>query len=98
MLLPVFFRGYSIFFFESTEKAGVIFKAILWKNAADRFAGEDSLPAGMEPFLQYILMQRNTHIIFENVSNMVFTYIKIGSDLFQAQVIFQIQADIVADL
>ena len=27
----------------------VIFKTILWKNTADRFAGEDRLAAGMKP-------------------------------------------------
>ena len=49
VLLPVFFWWEPVFFFKSTEKAGVIFKTILWKNTADRFAGEDRLAAGMKP-------------------------------------------------
>ena len=51
---PGYFNAVSythlpVFFFKSTEKAGVIFKTILWKNTADRFAGEDRLAAGMKP-------------------------------------------------
>ena len=84
MLLPVLLGGNTVLFFECPEKAGVVLEAVLEINMADGLVGQYSVLAGVKPFFQDVLVERNPHVVLEDVGDMVFAHIEKGRQAVQA--------------
>ena len=69
----IFFRRKTVLFAEGTEKAGVIFEAVLQVYFTYAGVGEDRIFASGKTFFYNILMNWNTHLLFEQMSNIIFT-------------------------
>ena len=84
VLLPVLLGGNTVLFFECPEKAGVVLEAVLEVNMADGLVGQYGVLAGVKPFFQDVLVERDTHVVLEDVGDMVFAHIEKGRQAVQA--------------
>ena len=55
--------GNTVLFFECPEKAGVVLEAVLEVNMADGLVGQYGVLAGVKPFFQDVLVERDTHVV-----------------------------------
>ena len=76
MLFPEFCGRKPEFFFESPVEAGVIVEPILIDQRFQWNPGEDSIFACVQAFLDDVLVERNTHMVFKQMGNVVFADIK----------------------
>lgn len=65
MLLPVFFWGNPVLFFEGPEKAGIVLEPVLMVHMADGLVGQDGIFTGMQALLKDVLVKGDAHVVFK---------------------------------
>ena len=74
MLVTEFCRRQTVFFAECPVEAGVIAESVLLEQNVERKAGQNCIFAGVQALFQYVLMERDSHVILEYMRNMVLAY------------------------
>lgn len=83
-----------VFFFECFKETGIITKAIGEAGLADLRVAEDGAAARIQSSFRDKLMDRDAHVLFEHMRNIVFTYIEMFGKAVQRQITVQVTFDI----
>ena len=65
MLLPVFFWGNPVLFFEGPEKAGIVLEPVLMVHMADGLVGQDGIFTGMQALFKDVLVKGDAHVVLK---------------------------------
>lgn len=74
--LFILLRRHSVFSLECPEETGIIFESTQQIRFADVRVAKNCSLTHREAFFHYILVDRQTKILFENVRNMVLAHIE----------------------